>query len=447
MQRKREQAKSVELAAAVMPDSPAAGMLPNQKIEFWRIEDVIPYDRNPRINDDAVQAVANSIRDHGFRNPIQVDKDGVIICGHTRLKAARRLKLPVVPVIVEADMSPEQVKAMRIADNSTAELARWDPDLLQLELADLDAMGIDMGIYGLDVRLKTDEEAEEDDYTVAPPDQPTARRGDVWQLGCHRVMCGDSTDPADVARLMDGVQADLLLTDPPYNVNYEGSDGKKIANDDMDDGLFREFLEKAFRNARDVCAPGAAAYVFHADTEGEAFRAAFREAGWGLHGCLVWVKNSMVLGHSDYQWQHEPCLYGWLPGAPHYFVNDRTQSTVIDDENPPDPAKMKKDELVELTKKLLAERRGLENTVIRCDKPARNAEHPTMKPIPLCGRLIRNSSLPGQLVLDLFGGSGSTLIACEQLSRQCYTMEYDPRYVDVIVDRWEKLTGEKAEKI
>lgn len=276
---------------------------------------------------------------------------------------------------------------------------------------------------------------------------PTARRGDVWQLGCHRVMCGDSTDPADVARLMDGVQADLLLTDPPYNVNYEGSDGKKIANDDMDDGLFREFLEKAFRNARDVCAPGAAAYVFHADTEGETFRAAFREAGWGLHGCLVWVKNGMVLGHSDYQWQHEPCLYGWLPGAPHYFVNDRTQSTVIDDENPPDPAKMKKDELVELTKKLLAERRGLESTVIRCDKPARNAEHPTMKPIPLCGRLIRNSSLPGQLVLDLFGGSGSTLIACEQLSRQCYTMEYDPRYVDVIVDRWEKLTGEKAEKI
>lgn len=344
-------------------------------------------------------------------------------------------------------MSPEQVKAMRIADNSTAELARWDPDLLQLELADLDAMGIDMGIYGLDVQLKTDEEAEEDDYIVAPPAQPTTRRGDVWQLGCHRVMCGDSTDPADVARLMDGVQADLLLTDPPYNVNYEGSDGKKIANDDMDDGLFREFLEKAFRNARDVCAPGAAAYVFHADTEGETFRAAFREAGWGLHGCLVWVKNGMVLGHSDYQWQHEPCLYGWLPGAPHYFVNDRTQSTVIDDENPPDPAKMKKDELVELTKKLLAERRGLESTVIRCDKPARNAEHPTMKPIPLCGRLIRNSSLPGQLVLDLFGGSGSTLIACEQLSRQCYTMEYDPRYVDVIVDRWEKLTGEKAEKI
>ena len=439
--------RNPKAAAGVPADSPAAQMLPEQKIEYRRLEDIIPYDRNPRINDEAVQYVANSIRDNGFRQPILVDGDGVIICGHTRLKAARRLKLPVAPVIVAADLPPEKVKALRIADNATAEISQWDPGLLQMEMADLDALGIDLGVYGLDIQLKTDEEAEDDGYEVELPAQPKTQRGNIWQLGCHRVMCGDSTDPDDVARLMDGLQSDLLLTDPPYNVNYEGSDGKKIANDDMDDGLFREFLEKAFRNARDVCAPGAAAYVFHADTEGEAFRAAFREAGWGLHGCLIWVKNGMVLGHSDYQWQHEPCLYGWLPGAPHYFVNDRTQSTVIDDENPPDPAKMKKNELVELAKKLLAERRGLESTVIRYDKPARNAEHPTMKPIPLCARLIRNSSLPGQLVLDLFGGSGSTLMACEQLSRQCYTMEYDPHYVDVIVDRWEKLTGEKAEKI
>ena len=434
-------------AAGVPADSPAAQMLPEQKIEYRRLEDIIPYDRNPRINDEAVQYVANSIRDNGFRQPILVDSDGVIISGHTRLKAARRLKLPVAPVIVAADLPPEKVKALRIADNATAEIAQWDPGLLQIEMADLDALGIDLSVYGLDIQLKTDEEAEDDGYELELPAQPKTRRGDIWQLGCHRVMCGDSTDPGDVARLMDGLQADLLLTDPPYNVNYESADGKKIRNDDMDGGLFREFLAKAFRCAADACQSGAAAYIFHADTEGENFRAAFREAGWELHGCLIWVKNSFVLGHSDYQYQHEPCLYGWKPGAAHYFVNDRSQSTVIDDEHPTDPAKLKKDELVALAKQLLAERQHTPTTVIRCDKPARNAEHPTMKPVPLCGQMIRNSSLPGQLVLDLFGGSGSTLIAAEQLSRQCFMMECDPAYVDVIVDRWEQLTGEKAEKI
>lgn len=419
-------------------------LLPRQKVEYRRLEDIIPYDRNPRINDEAVKFVVNSIRDFGFRNPILVDKDGVIIAGHTRLKAARRLKLKEAPVIVCDDLTPDQVRALRIADNATAEIALWDPGMLAIEWS---ATTYDLTAYGLDIRLKVDDEAEDDGYEVEIPTQPKSQRGDIYLLGDHRVMCGDSTNPDDVAQLMDGKQADLLLTDPPYNVNYEGSNGKRIKNDDMDGQVFRRFLEAAFQCAVDSCREGAAAYVFHADTEGENFRVAFREAGWELHGCLIWVKNSFVLGHSDYQYQHEPCLYGWKPGAAHYFINDRSQSTVIDDENPPDPTKMKKDELVELAKKLLQERQQQPTTVIRCDKPSRNEEHPTMKPVPLCGRLIHNSSLPGQLVLDLFGGSGSTLVACEQLGRKCYTMEYDPAYVDVIINRWEKLTGEKAVKI
>lgn len=210
---------------------------------------------------------------------------------------------------------------------------------------------------------------------------------------------------------------------------------------------FRQFLLQAYSRAFEACRTGASAYIFHADTEGEAFRAMFREAGWGLHGCLVWVKNSLVLGHSDYQWQHEPCLYGWKPGANHYFVNDRSQTTVIDDAKPDDLRHMKKDQLLEWAIKAQELLTQKPSSVIRCDKPPRNAEHPTMKPVVLCGRLIKNSSLPGQTVLDLFGGSGSTLIACEQLSRKCYTMEYDPRYVDVIVQRWEDFTGEKAVRL
>lgn len=246
---------------------------------------------------------------------------------------------------------------------------------------------------------------------------------------------------------MDGQLADLLLTDPPYNVNYQGSNGKKIENDNMAESQFRQFLLQAYSRAFDACRTGASAYIFHADTEGEAFRAMFREAGWGLHGCLVWVKNSLVLGHSDYQWQHEPCLYGWKPGANHYFINDRSQTTVIDDAKPDDLRHMKKDQLLDWAIKAQALLTQKPSSVIRCDKPPRNAEHPTMKPVVLCGRLIKNSSLPGQTVLDLFGGSGSTLIACEQLSRKCYTMEYDPRYVDVIVQRWEDFTGEKAVRL
>lgn len=223
--------------------------------------------------------------------------------------------------------------------------------------------------------------------------------GDIWQLGNHRLMVGDSTDPRYVNALMGGEQADLLVTDPPYNVDYEGSNGKKIQNDSMDESQFRQFLLQAYCCALDACRTGAAAYIFHADTEGEAFRAMFREAGWELHGCLIWVKNSLVLGRADYQYQHEPCLYGWKPGAGHYFINDRTNTTVIDDAKPEDLKKMKKEDLLAWATRVQQFLQKEQTTVLRYDKPAANKEHPTMKPVPLVGHLIKNSSKPGQIVL------------------------------------------------
>ena len=243
------------------------------QIEYKRLDEIRPYDNNPRRNDEAAKAVANSIREFGFQSPIIVDRDGVIIAGHTRYKAARRLKFQTVPVIVAAELTPEQVKALRIADNSTGEVAEWDLQLLVQELTGID---YDMADFGLNLELRVDEEVKEDDFDAEPPEKPITQRGDIWLLGDHRVMCGDSTSPQDVERLMDGQLADLLLTDPPYNVNYEGSNGKKIENDNMAESEFRQFLLKAYSRTFDACRTGASAYIFHADTEGEAFRAMFR---------------------------------------------------------------------------------------------------------------------------------------------------------------------------
>ena len=412
------------------------------QIEYKKLSEIQPYDNNPRRNDEAAKAVAASIKEFGFQSPIIVDKDMVIIAGHTRYKAAKRLKLDTVPVVVASELTPEQVKAYRIADNSTGEVAQWELDLLLGELATID---YDMTQFGLNVELEPiDKEAKDDDYDPEPPMEPTTQPGDMWVLGNHVLLCGDSTSARDVERLMDGEQADLLLTDPPYNVNYEGSNGKKIKNDNMAESEFRQFLLQAYACAFDACRTGAPAYIFHADTEGEAFRAMFREAGWELHGCLVWVKNSLVLGHADYQWQHEPLLYGWKPGANHYFVNDRTNTTVIDDDKPTDFSKMTKAELLQKAVAMAEYIHQQPTSVLRYPKPKACAEHPTMKPIPMLGKLIKNSSRSGDIVLDLFGGSGSTMIACEQLNRRCFMMEYDPRYCDVIVARWEAFTGEKA---
>lgn len=411
------------------------------------VDELIPYVNNPRNNDAAVDAVASSIKNFGFKVPIVIDANNEIITGHTRLKAAKKLGLEQVPVIQANDLTPDQVRAFRLADNKVSELADWDETALELELDDLLDKAIDMTQYGFTEEDFADlaKEAEEDGYDDEPPAEPKSKRGEVYQLGRHRLMVGDSTSQEDIKKLMDGQQLDLLVTDPPYNVNYEGGTkaNLKIMNDSMDDVSFRAFLTDAFRAADSVMKPGAAYYIWHADSEGFNFRAAVKEVGWLQKQTLIWNKNSIVLGRQDYQWKHEPCLYGWKDGAAHYFTEDRTQATVIEDK--PNINHMTKEQLKDYIKELLEN--GGPTTIIDEDKPQSNKEHPTMKPIKLLSRLINNSSKRDQIVGDFFGGSGSTLIACEQLGRTCYTMELDPRYADVIIDRFEKYTKTKAIKL
>lgn len=376
------------------------------------IDELIPYANNPRNNDDAVFAVANSISQFGFKVPVVVDKDNVIVCGHTRYKAAQKLGLKTIPCIIADDLTPEQINAFRLADNKTAELADWDMSKLGEELQGL-ANDFDMEDFGFKELETLDEPSEiaEDDFDDAPPEEPKAKRGDLYQLGEHRLLCGDATDQDDVERLLGGDKADLYLTDPPYNVAYVGKtkDALTIQNDKMADGDFRQFLVDAFSAADAVMKQGAAFYIWHADSEGFNFRGACNDIGWKVRQCLIWNKNSMVLGRQDYQWKHEPCLYGWKDGASHNWYSDRSQTTVID-----------------------------------MDKPSRSADHPTMKPVPLFAYQIQCSTKPGDIVYDSFGGSGTTLIACEQLQRKAMIMELDPRYVDIIIKRWETLTGQQA---
>ena len=381
------------------------------KIQMIQITEIKPYDNNPRKNDDAVDEVANSIKAFGFKNPIIVDKDMVIIAGHTRLKAALKLGLTMVPVIVASDLNPDQANALRLADNKTAEIAKWDKKKLEEELKQInwEILGINMTDVGFDdifaseFQEVVDDDFDEGQYLSA---EPYSRQGDIYLLDDNRVMCGDSTNEEQVKLLMNGKLADMVFTDPPYNVNYEGSDGQSIQNDDMGDNEFKEFLTLVFKNLIDSIKEGAPTYVCHADSEGLNFRSAFKEAGFKLAQCLIWVKNSFTMGRQDYQWQHEPILYGWKPGSGHYFVDDRSQSTIWE-----------------------------------YDKPKKNDLHPTMKPLELVGKAINNSSLVGQLVLDLFGGSGSTLIASYKAKRTCYSMELDEKYADVIVKRYIKNKG------
>lgn len=381
------------------------------QIVYKKLDEIKPYEKNPRNNEGAVQYVANSIREFGFKVPIVIDKYGEIVAGHTRYKAAKVLGIETVPCIIADDLSPERVKAFRLADNKTGELALWDDDLLKIELDGL-AADFDMSDFGfLDEDILPEEEPEvvDDDYDPQPPEEPKSKRGDIYQLGRHRLMCGDSTSVTDVESLVNGRKMDLLITDPPYNVNYEGGTGMKIQNDNMEDEQFRQFLRDAFLTADTVMKPGATFYIWHADSEGYNFRGACHDIGWNVRQCLIWAKNSLVLGRQDYQWKHEPCLYGWKDGAGHNWYNDRKQTTVLE-----------------------------------FDRPSRSAEHPTMKPVPLFDYQIKNSSKKGDAVLDLFGGSGTTIVCCEQNGRNAYLMELDSKYVDVIIDRWEKLTGNNA---
>lgn len=375
------------------------------------IEEIKMYENNPRNNDGAVEYVANSIKEFGFKVPIVLDKNNVIVAGHTRYKAAKLLNITEIPCIIADDLSDEQVKAFRLIDNKAAELASWDIDLLNLELESI--KDIDMELFDFQISNILDNVVD-DEYEVELPEDPKTKTGNIYKLGNHYLMCGDSTNIDDVKKLMNNQLADLIVTDPPYNVNYEGKTGDnlKIMNDNMENNQFYSFLESAFINLYESIKDGGSIYVFHADTEGLNFRKAMMSSGFKLAECLVWVKNAFVMGRQDYHWKHEPVLYGWKPGASHYFINDRSQSTVLE-----------------------------------FDKPIRNEEHPTMKPIDLIAYLINNSSKKDEIVLDLFGGSGTTMIACEQTNRKAFIMELDPRYCDVIVDRWEKFTNQKAELI
>ena len=407
--------------------------------------------KNPRtIKDARFNALKKSIEDApemlSLRELIVVpfgDKF-VTICGNMRLSAARELGMKSMPCKVLAEDTP----AAKLREYAMKDNIAFGQDDIDLILAEWDSE--ELAEWGFELPeeevVEEQPEVKEDDFNHEEAEKlpPRVKRGEVWQLGKHRLMCGDSTSAEDVEKLRGGELADLLVTDPPYNVAYEGSNGLTIANDNMSDAAFRAFLTDAFKATDKALKKGAAIYIWHADSEGLNFRVAFKSAGWLLKQCLIWVKNSLVLGRQDYQWKHEPCLYGWKDGASHYFVNIRNETTTIEDEKQ-EFAKMKKEELVALLEELYSDR--TETSIIRENKPARNAEHPTMKPIKLIARLIRNSSRIGGLVIDVFGGSGSTLIACEQLNRRCLTMELDPHYCDVIIARWETLTGKQAVKI
>lgn len=394
------------------------------QVVYRKVDDLIPYARNARTHsEEQVTRLASSIKEFGFTNPILLDGENGVIAGHGRLLASKKLGLKEVPCIELAGLTKTQKQAYILADNKLALDAGWDEEMLALELSDLKDAGVNPELTGfsaeeLDELLATQTESAVGDEDEAPEPQeaPVSKRGDVWILGVHRVMCGDSCSADDISKLFGNTgvgtpTVSLYLTDPPYNVAYEGGtkDALTIQNDNMEDGQFRQFLVDAFSMADTVMKPGAVFYIWHADSEGFNFRGACRDVGWLVRECLIWVKNTFVMGRQDYQWRHEPCLYGWKEGAAHKWYSDRSQSTVLE-----------------------------------FDKPTRNDVHPTMKPVELFRYLIENSPKKGDVVFDSFGGSGTTLIACEHLKRKAFLMELDNRYVDVIVKRWQDETGQEA---
>lgn len=380
---------------------------------------LIAYDKNAKIHSDKQnREIANSLLRFGWKQPLVVDRNNVLIVGHGRLEGAKIASLTdsrflTAPCIIADDLTDEEIKAYRLADNKLNE-SPWDFDLLSDELSDITAL--DMSEFGFDMFAFEEEPAEvvEDDYEESLPEQPKAKLGDIYQLGRHKLMCGDSTSVENVKKLTGGELVDMLITDPPYNVAYEGKTKDKltIQNDSMEDKAFREFLKSAFSAADELMKPGAVFYIWHADSEGYNFRGACHDVGWKVREVLIWNKNSMTLGRQDYQWKHEPCLYGWKEGASHLWASDRKQTTVID-----------------------------------FNRPTRADIHPTMKPIGLFDYQIKNNTKGGDAVLDLFNGSGTTIMACEQNGRRAFCMELDPKYVDAAIDRWEKFTGQKAVKL
>lgn len=374
-----------------------------------KISEVKPYERNAKKHDKKqIENVMESIRQFGFVQPVVVDKNNVLVIGHCRYAAAKRLKMKQIDAVRVESLTEDQVNKLRLLDNKLNE-SEWDIELLLEDVPALDWDGFDID-WNLP-ELEGDEPEVVEDEPPEPPKEAKTKPGDLYQLGRHRLLCGDATKPEDLERLMNGQRADLYLTDPPYNVDYVGKtkDALKIENDSRGDSEFRELLVNSFMAAKECMKAGAAFYIWHADSEGFNFRGACRDVGWTVRECLIWKKNSMVLGRQDYQWQHETCLYGWNEGGSHAWYSDRKQTTILE-----------------------------------FDRPTKSKEHPTMKPVKLFDYLMKNSSKKDDIVLDTFGGSGTTIIACEQNGRCGYSTELDPKYCDVIVERWEKLTGEKA---
>ena len=388
-----------------------------ERFEKVNIDRLVPYARNARTHSkEQILQLRASLREFGFVNPVIVDKDLNVIAGHGRILAAKEEGITQVPCVFAEHLTEAQKRAYILADNRLALNAGWDAEMLSVEIADLQAADFDVSLLGFDDAelnqlLGGAEDVKDDDFDVegelAKP--AITQPGDLWLLGQHRVVCGDRTKAEDFSLLMDGKLANLVVTDPPYNVNYEGTAGK-IKNDNMADQKFYQFLLDAFTLTEKAMAKDASIYVFHADTEGFNFRKAFKDAGFYLSGTCIWKKQSLVLGRSPYQWQHEPILFGWKKAGKHTWYSDRKQSTIWE-----------------------------------FDKPRKNTDHPTMKPVPLVAYPILNSSMTGCIVLDPFGGSGSSLIACEQTGRICHTVELDEKFCDVIVNRYVEFKGSDAD--
>ena len=388
------------------------------QMKLVEIEKLIPYINNARTHSAAqITKLRSSLREFGFVNPVIIDNDYNVIAGHGRIEAAKLENITEVPCVFADYLTPAQKKAYIIADNRMAMDAGWDEEILRIEIEALQAEAFDIDLTGFEEEEITalfaneEEEVKEDDFDIKEElSKPTiTKSGDLWLLGNHRLLCGDSTKEESYALLMEGKKANLVVTDPPYNVDYEGNAGK-IKNDNMDNHQFYQFLLDAFVNIEKVMSNEASIYVFHADTEGLNFRKAFADAGFYLSGTCIWKKQSLVFGRSPYQWQHEPCLFGWKKNGKHQWYSDRKQTTIWE-----------------------------------FDKPKKSDDHPTMKPIPLIAYPIQNSSMPNCIVLDPFGGSGSTLIACEQTNRICFSIELDEKYCDVIVKRYIEQVGSSQE--